>query len=104
MAYSSKQDSHQHSEGNGQDHGHSINASEAQLPELRPALTAPVSPGFHGNGQFISTAKGTDEQRNQQGDQALGPLHQAAALEIGASSHLRFHDLLRLLQESGNEA
>ena len=62
-----------------------------------------VAAALHGGGQLVCPAEGADEQRHQDGEQGLGPAGKTARLKIGAPGLLGTHDLVRLLDERGDE-
>ena len=63
-----------------------------------------VAAALHGDGQLVCPAEGGDEQGDKQGDQRLGPLDQVARLKIRPPGPLGGHDLVRLLDQQGDEA
>ena len=71
--------------------------------QLGSALAALVAAALHGCRQLIRPAKGADEQGHQNGDQGFGPLNQTAGLKVRTPGLLGGHDLIRLLNEGGNE-
>ena len=72
--------------------------------EGRAALAAVVAAALHGGGQLVGPAEGADEQRHQNGHQGPGPAQQGAAFKVGAPGLLGGDDLVRLLDEGGDEA
>ena len=71
--------------------------------ELGTALAAVVAAALHGRGQLVRPAKGADKQRYQNGNQRLGLLEQASAFKVRAAGLLRRYDLVRFLDQRGNE-
>ena len=62
-----------------------------------------VAAALHGRGQLVGPAEGADEQRHQNRHQGLCLLHQIAAFKIRTPGLLGGHDLVRLLNEGGDE-
>ena len=83
--------------------GHIVPALVLQHMELGSALAAVVAAALHGRGQLVGPPEGADEQRHQNGNQGLGLLDQAATLKVRAPGLLGRHDLVRLLDQRGNE-
>ena len=70
-----------------------------QRLHLRSSLTAAVPSGFHRHRKVICPAKCRNKKRNKQRYQAFCFLDQSAALKIGTSCHLSFHDLVCLIEQ-----
>ena len=70
---------------------------------LGTAFTAMVTACFHGHSQIGRAAEGRNKQRHQKRNHALRLLDQVAALKIGTSCHLCFHDLVRFFHQNRNK-
>ena len=62
-------------------------------------LAAVITAALHRRREVDGTAERGDKQRDQDRDQRPHPLHQSAALQIGAARLLRRHDLVRLFDQ-----
>ena len=74
-----------------------------ELLHFRPTLAALIAPALHGRGQLVGPAEGTDEQGHQNGHQGPGPLEDIAGFKVRAPGLLGGHDLVRLLNQRGDE-
>ena len=63
-----------------------------------------VAAAFHRQRQLIRPAERRNEQRDEDGQKRLGPLHHAAAFQVCAPCLLGGHDLIRFLDEGGDKA
>ena len=63
-----------------------------------------VAAALHRRRQLVRTAERADEQRHEQRNERFRALEQVAALEVRAAGALGGHDLVRLLDERGDEA
>ena len=87
----------------GRHTGDEVPAVQLHLLHPGAALAAVVAAAFHRQRQLIRPAERRNEQRNENGQQRLGPLHHAAAFQVCAPCLLSGHDLVRLLDEGGDK-
>ena len=69
--------------------------NSAEQLHFRSAFAAVIAAAFHGRGQLVGPAESADEQRHQNGNQGLHPLHEAAVFKIRTTGPLSGHDLIR---------
>ena len=62
-----------------------------------------ITAALHGHRQVIGAAEGGHEQRNENGNQRLNPLEQAARLHIRAACLLGGHNLVGFLHQGRNK-
>ena len=71
--------------------------------ELGAALAAVVAAALHSRRQLVRPTEGADKQGHQNGHQRLGLLEDVPTVEVGATGLLRGHDLVRFLDQRGDE-